>query len=587
VIPRWWEEFPGRLEAEIEAFRRRDLEFAVDERERAGGRIVLAGSFRLASGRAIPLRVVFPDSYPRTRFHVFATERNDRIAAHQNPIGGNLCLLARGSRHWDPAWLAADVIADRIELIYAPGGVPLEQEDAQGEPITSYLPYMPNGGIIVAENCFELPRGATGGRLRVVFDDTAWLFASPSDRDPPIGRGLLLEVKDSEGATLAKADEALRGAVNGSIVAGLWERVEQPPDPRNIEHLFERGAALIRSASPKAWTMIDGDRFFFAALLIDEEVQRGKMRPNFVFQFVRQKARTGQAEGPFPVRTLRYGAATRGARVPELAPLASRTAAVIGLGSLGAPLAVTLARSGIAALRLADFDFVEPAGGVRWISDLAAAGALKTAALRASIARDFPLTRVETFELLVGRAPVERDLGVVCESALLASWAKDAPILIDATAEDDVSRVVSAVGERLRIPQVYVWSYNAFGGVVVRVIPGKTGCWYCAQLHLSPEGGTITDLPVAAVDPDGRRRVQPIGCADATFTGEAASLTPLADHAARVAFGILCSGEAGAYPSYRDDLFVLRLREPNGALVTPQWRSFPLRVHPHCPTCNP
>ena len=33
----------------------------------------------------------------------------DRIAAHQNPLGGNLCLLARGSHNWDPAWLAANV----------------------------------------------------------------------------------------------------------------------------------------------------------------------------------------------------------------------------------------------------------------------------------------------------------------------------------------------------------------------------------------------------------------------------------------------------------------------------------------------
>lgn len=587
MIPRWWEGFPGRLEAEIEAFRRRDLEFAVDERERAGGRIVLAGNFRLASGRAIPLRVVFPDSYPRTRFHVFATERNDRIVAHQNPLGGNLCLLARGSRHWDPAWLAADVIADRIELIYAPGGVPHEQEDAQGEPITSYLPYMPNGGILVTENCFDLAAGTTHGRVRIALDDVRWLRASPTDRDPPIGKGLLLEVKDSAGdATLARAEDALRGMFNGPTVAGVWQRLEQPPDPRNIEELFARAAALLRTVSPKAWTMIEGDRFLFAALLIQEEVQRDVKRSNWVFQLARQKARTGQAEGPLPVRTLRYGADTRGARIPELAALRSRTASIIGLGSLGAPLALSLARSGIATLRLADFDFVEPAGGVRWISDLDGAGAPKTAALRAAIARDFPLTRVETFNLLIGRASLPPDVGGESESALLASWAKDAPLLIDASAEDDVNRVVSAEGDRSRIPQVYVWSYDAFGGVVVRVLPGKTGCWYCAQLHLSAEGGTITDLPFAA-DPDGRRRVQPIGCADATFTGEAASLTPLADHAARVAFGILCSGETGGYPSYGDDLFVLRLREPNGALVTPQWRSFPLRSHPGCPTCNP
>jgi hypothetical protein len=86
--------------------------------------------------------------------------------------------------------------------------------------------------------------------------------------------------------------------------------------------------------------------------------------------------------------------------------------------------------------------------------------------------------------------------------------------------------------------------------------------------------------------PSERRRVQPLGCADATFTGDAPSLTPLADHAARVAFGILCAGAAGGYPSYRDDLFVLNLREPDGALVTPQWSSYPLLPHPRCPICN-
>lgn len=582
VLPGWWEEFPGRLEAEVAAFRDLGLEFVVDEAERARGRIVLAGNFRLKLGREIPLRVVYPDTYPRTRFVVFAPQRRDRVSAHQNPIGTNLCLLPRGSIYWDPAMLAARVIADRLELIYSPDGVPAELEEAQGEPVTSYLPALPNGGIVVAESCFSIPEAVKQGRLRVALDDVAWLRVSTPNVRAAIGKGLLVEVRDSAGATVATADDAIRAPFSGQTIGGVWERLATVPDARNIEDLDERLRALLAKAPPKSWTAVGEDRFLFGALLVLEEGQQRRMNPTWVFQFVRQKMRTNRVEGPFPVRTLRYGKATRAARVPELAALGEKVVSVIGLGSLGAPLALGLARAGVAQLRIADFDHVEPAGGVRWVSDLDGAGAEKTAALRAIVARNFPLTRIQTFDLAVGRATLDHQ--EPSESSLLSSWSDRASLLVDATAEDDVSRVVSAYGDRLRIPQLYLWSYEAFGGVVVRVVPGKTGCFHCAQLHLSVDHGTIKDLPFA--EASDRQRVQPVGCADATFTGEAASLTPLADQASRVAFGILCSGAPGGYPSYQDDLFVLKLREPDGTLVTPRWTSHPLTIHQQCTLCN-
>lgn len=200
----------------------------------------------------------------------------------------------------------------------------------------------------------------------------------------------------------------------------------------------------------------------------------------------------------------------------------------------------------------------------------------------ALLRRSYPLTKVEAFNLAVGRASLNGR--PPSEASLLAAWADGASLLIDATAEDDVSRVVSAYGECLGIPQLYVWSVDAFGGVVVRVVPHKTGCFHCAQLHLSSEIGTIKGTPFAELSE--RRRVQPLGCADKTFTGDAPSLTPIADHAARVAFGILCADADGGYPAYRDDLFVLKLREPDGALVTPQWSSYALPRHPECPICK-
>lgn len=581
ILPPWWEEFPGRLEREVAAFRELGLEFVIDEAERARGRIVLAGKYRLSSGQEIPLKVVYPDTYPRTRFVAYATDRADRVSAHQNPLEGNLCLLPRGSIHWDPAMLAARVLAERIELIYAPGGVPPELEDAQGEPVTSYLPCVSNAGVVVDEACFDLPAHANQGRLRLVVDREDWLRASPTDPHAPLGKALVVEVRDSAGTALAVADDAARAAFTGPAVAGVWERIDPAPGARDFEEILERLRALISRSPPKIWTTRGDHRFLFAAVLLREEGRRGRMNPTWAFQLARQRGRGGPIEA-MPLRALRYGRHTRGERIPELAAMREATVGAIGLGSLGAPLAVTLARSGVAKLRLADFDQVEPAGGVRWLSDLEGAGAAKTTTLQTLLRRSYPLTKVETFDLAVGRASL---IGrTPSESSLLAAWSEGASLLLDASAEDEVSRVVSAYGDRLGIPQVYLWSIDAFGGVVVRVVPRRTGCFHCAQLHLSSEFGTIKGMPFA--EPSERRRVQPLGCADATFTGDAPSLTPLADHAARVAFGILCAGAAGGYPSYRDDLFVLKLREPDGALVTPQWSSYALPPHPKCPICN-
>lgn len=581
ILPPWWEEFPGRLEREVAAFHDLGLVFVVDDAERARGRIVLTGKYRLSSGRELPLAIVYPDTYPRTRFVAYATDRADRVSAHQNPLEGNLCLLPRGSIHWDPAMIAAHVLAERIELIYAPGGVPPELEDAQGEPVTSYLPYISNAGVVVDEACFDVPAGVNQGRLRLAVDGEDWLRASPMDPHVPLGKALLVEVRDPAGTAIAVADEAMRAAFAGPAIAGTWERIDPAPDARNAEQILERLSSLISRAHPKSWTTLGDYRFLFGALLLLEEGRQRRTNPTWVFQLARQRGRGGPIQR-LPVRALRYGRVTRGDRIPELAPLRQTTISVVGLGSLGAPLAVILARSSVTTLRIADFDHVEPAGGVRWVSDLEGAGADKTMALRTLLRRNYPLTKVETFDLAVGRAA--RGWRDPSESSLLAAWSDGASLLVDATAEDDVSRVVSAYGDRLGIPQVYLWSVDAFGGVVVRVVPGKTGCFHCAQLHLSSEFGTIEGTPFA--EQSERRRVQPLGCADSTFTGDAPSLTPLADHAARVAFGILCAGAAGGYPVYRDDLFVLKLREPDGSLVTPQWRSYSLSPHPKCMICN-
>lgn len=578
----WWEVWPGRIEAEIGAFRDLGLEFSLDEAEKAAGRVVLAGAFRLRSGREIQLRVVYPDTFPETRFTVFAPNPDDRLSAHQNPVGGNLCLLPRGSLWWRPSLLAAEVISERIELLYSGERVPRELEDQQGEPITTYLGYARRGGIVVTEGCFDVPAEVRQGRMRIVLEDDEWLPAEFEGLDGPVGKAVLSEVLDAAANPVRQADAAVRRLFKGPVIPCVWERLDGKPDPREVEQLEARLHALSEKIEFKKRPQIGSYRFAAAALLMPEETQYGVDRPTWLFRLVALRQKSGKGKAGY-VRTLRYGADARSARIPELRGLAKSSVSLLGLGSLGAPLGIELAKAGVQELRVADYDFVDPAGGVRWVTELASAGAPKTLALQALVSRNYPYTSVRPVDVMVGDTPLIR--GGETEGDLLDTWATGASLLIDATAEENVSRVVSRIGDASRIPQVYVWSYDAFGGVVARVVPGRTGCFHCLSLHLSPDHGAAFGPAPFARDSN-ERRIQPTGCSDPTFTGDSASLMPLVDHAARVAYGVLSEGQPGGYPSYTDDVFLLKLREPDGRLVTPQWSSHPLRRHPECPLCN-
>src|SRR5687767_11104390 len=98
----WWDRWPGRLEAEVEAFRRIGLKFSVDEAEKAAGRIILRGNVEVSSGETTLVEVVYPDTFPSTRPTFYATRLE--LNRHQNPIEGNLCLIARGSQYWRPSY---------------------------------------------------------------------------------------------------------------------------------------------------------------------------------------------------------------------------------------------------------------------------------------------------------------------------------------------------------------------------------------------------------------------------------------------------------------------------------------------------
>jgi molybdopterin/thiamine biosynthesis adenylyltransferase len=268
-------------------------------------------------------------------------------------------------------------------------------------------------------------------------------------------------------------------------------------------------------------------------------------------------------------------------RQPELAPLRHATVSLFGLGALGAPIAMELARAGVRLLRVLDYDFVDPATTTRWPFGLHAAGLQKAAVIFQAIKRDYPFTDIEGFNYCLGALPDPSGSGPTAHE-IMRDMTRDTSLILDATAEIGIQQFLGDFAAEARLPYLGVDATpGAWGGRIVCIIPGTTeGCWLCYKYaqrdHLIPE---------PPMHPDGE--LQPVGCSEPTFTGGGFDLAQVALTAVRIAVSTLCAGTPGAYPTADWDVTTVALRALDGTLILPQFQGHRLERHPECPRCTP
>jgi len=284
----------------------------------------------------------------------------------------------------------------------------------------------------------------------------------------------------------------------------------------------------------------------------------------------------------FFARAGRAGPTDLVTRIPELAPLREKTVSLFGLGALGAPCALELARAGVGELRVLDGDIVDPATVVRWPIGFTAAGLPKSQVIAETIERNYPFTRVLGIPHRLGGVrngePKESSDHEVVEKMTAGTSA-----ILDATAEVGVQHFLSDLARELGVPFICVdATFGAWGGNVCRVRPGKTaGCWMCYRASCLDRDRTIVPPPE---DPKGE--VQPAGCADPTFTGTSFDLGIVALFAVRTLISTLCEGAAGGYPESEWDAVTISLRNESGGFVLPQFQGYVLLPHKDCPRCG-
>lgn len=575
----WWERWPGRLEDELNRLDRAGIAYELNDDAFRAGVVRLVVNLEVGDEHH-RLVVDFPELYPDVRFEVYAPDLN--LAHHQHPFAKNLCLLGRDSGNWLPSDTLATFLQERLPIVLQTGRsedaaevAGLEEE--QAEPFTDYYIFQPSAMLLV-DSSWVIDPTIPKGKLLIGIVSYG-----------PSLRGAVLEVSDEYGVILARADEALvRRYASASKLRGRWIR-----SAAEIRKEHGKGfLAELNACDPRIlttmWQPVGKRQVDIVGVLFPEETAVRQTGDGWVF-LERVRDRGNRSDSTL-IRAGYAGRRDLAARSPELAMLGERRVAVFGLGALGMPSALALARAGVGELRVLDFDTVDPGTTSRWPFGLEAAGRLKTDVLKDFLAVEYPHTVVTPYAHRLGGLrflpPDPSNLASArilppefSDSHVLESIFDGVDLVYDATAEEGFHPILDRLCRERGVPYIVVSGTNgAWGGTIVRTRPG-TGCWHCflaAQLD-----GTI---PVPVEAPSGH--VQPVGCASPTFTGAGVDLEAVAQMGVRLSLGTVVGARPDGYPDSDWDVGVGDFRSGEGQLIPPAWQTFALAPRPGCAICG-
>lgn len=546
----WFVTSSERLQCELEALTQAGIRHECDNERWNQGKLRLH-----LKVNGLRLIVDFPDLYPYFRFEVRAPSLS--LARHQHPFGKNLCLLGRATTNWHSTDTLASFLQERLPSVIGTAQDASLPEEPQGEPFTDYFPYAHDTGLLI-DSAWSIDPAIERGRLLIGI--TSPLF---HQRQPLPARGAILEIRNTEDMVLASADQAIRELCHESII-GAWYRTGQLP-PHNDPQQFLQTLAREHPSAPNHWITTNGDRISVIGITFPEELAWNKHSDGWLF-LVRAWPKLTHRVTPYFTRAQRAGRADVRRRVPELTSLQQHRVALVGLGCIGAPSAISLARAGIGELRIVDYDVADAGTAVRWPLGLTATGKRKPDAIKEFLANNYPYTTVVPYYDRIGDA--EADNATMLEKLL-----DGVDLLYDASAEIGINHALSDLARTKSIPYVCISATpGGWGGRIIRVRPNITpGCWMCAMHHLN--NGTVPTPPAE------QTTIQPEGCADPTFTGASFDVEEIALMGVRAAVSTLCSP---SYPAMDWDIAISRLRTDAGALILPTWQGFELSRSPDC-----
>jgi len=526
----WFEREPERLQWELDEFARHalEIEIAEDEERHLVVRVVGGLVFR---GEPAVATVEYSHGHPY--FPPTITGDAKLLDRHQDPVGLNYCLLEDPLNEWAPSRSAGQLVGKSLRRLLADSAAGVDKiregEANMAEPVSAQFPCLTLGVTLVPEPFLERELAARGGDIRVAADGVLRVLTTASG------------IGTADPALVAKFIDA------PTYLKGRWVALDTVVPERPPAHELLKVVAAVDATMERRLTRqlkekrkLNAASAVLGITFLEQGPTRDDVRRTWVFADVRQKRAWPPGVRHF-IRAQALTKAERQRRIPELAGLDAVRVVVVGAGSLGAPLALELARAGTGVIDLVDLDIYDVNNTVRHVVDAAKAGHEKTELVADRCRALNPFIDVRVHTTLLGHR--------LDQEELLDELTRDATIVVDTTGSQTLARLLSdhcrAVGTPLVILGLTAASY---GGEILVVRAGPClDCFIAAE-----ERGEIPQPPEGE-----RSAVTPIGCRHPAFAGAGFEATELAAIAARTT--VRATG-ATDYPALEANWIILDFR---------------------------
>ena len=449
------------------------------------GGIVMECDIRLATGDSYRLRTTFPEHYPSAPASVRPQDPTI-LSSHQYGRGGELCLEV-GPDNWHrDLHTTADLLRSAHRL--------LRDEAARRDDDAVVIPSrhavtqgQEQRGKFARFVLTPSAKAALGNlddvwvvaHFTVVYHEEAWtIFLAKLER-----AGSDDWTCEQLPASLKRFGRSAKGLVRGGSLSALGSAVfstaelltahlkslsipntkedSEPPAIDRIEYVLTHRAG-------STWQLVmrwdDGTKILACSTL--------------------------EADAAQPIERLG----------PEAEVLVEKSVGIVGLGSVGSKLAVTLARAGVGQFCLIDDDLLHPSNLVRHDSDWVHVGQHKVDAVADRIAVVSPSTTVLRHRVrLVGQESA-------ATTAATTTALGQCDVIIDATANPDVFNLLAHVARQSNRPMVWVEVFGGgFGGLVARARPQRDAEPFTLRQAISDAANRIAaekdvDTPAVAGD---------------------------------------------------------------------------------------
>jgi hypothetical protein len=407
-------------------------------------------------GAEYAMTLTYPDLFPETPAYLRPRDRAEHWSGHQYGPGGSLCLEHRAD-NWNREITGADLLRSAYKLFFTerhpdkPTEVASAHMSTEGQRLqSSRFRFVCSAAL--AEKLNSLPdTGLFSIGARTVLHDTATV-AFATEIQSQSGDGSMERITDlPAGITSYVPLFALNSG--GKVLKS--KEFDELGGISSVEELY--AAALHASFTQEAILQGSSETFGDALVLLIGSTTK----PMRVF---------GISTGDKPALR-RYSVVypdKHAQRLPiEHAKLTQSRIGIVGLGSIGSKVAVSLTRSGIRRFLLVDDDLLLPENICRHELSWAGVGIHKAEGVR------------EALSLVVANLEIDVRVHRVAgqESALAAAAAlKDlsaCDLLIDATASPEVFLRLAAVARMALRPLCWAEVFaGGLGGLIARARPG-------------------------------------------------------------------------------------------------------------------